>query len=78
MYCNKCGEKNPEEAVYCRNCGAELRQEVKKTEIIESIPNQNYDQQPPKSENKGNDDWKCCCGCLVLIFVIFAIATLIH
>jgi len=77
MYCNKCGEKNPEEAVYCRNCGAELRQEVKKTEIIENIPNQNYNQQP-NTENKGNDDWKCCCGCLILIFVIFAIATLIH
>ena len=77
MYCNKCGEKNPEEAVYCRKCGAELRQEVKKTEIIENIPNQNYNQQP-NTENKGNDDWKCCCGCLVLIFVIFAIATLMH
>ena len=77
MYCNKCGEKNPEEAVYCRNCGAELKQEVKKTEIIENIPNQNYNQQS-NIENKSNDDWKCCCGCLILIFVIFAIATLIH
>ena len=35
MYCRKCGESNPDNAVFCRNCGEKLKEEeVKKTEVI--------------------------------------------
>ena len=28
MYCRKCGEDNPDNAVFCRNCGERLVEEV--------------------------------------------------
>lgn len=33
MYCHKCGENNPDEAKFCKNCGARLKKEetVKKS-----------------------------------------------
>lgn len=41
MFCKNCGEENPENAVYCRNCGAKLVEDVKKTTVIETeIPSQ--------------------------------------
>ena len=38
MYCHKCGENNPDEAKFCKNCGARLKKEetVKKVEVIEA------------------------------------------
>ena len=27
MYCYKCGEDNPDEAKFCKNCGATLKKE---------------------------------------------------
>ena len=39
MFCKNCGEENPENAVYCRNCGTKLIEEVKKTDdMLERIP----------------------------------------
>ena len=55
MFCYKCGEENPDEAKYCRNCGATLKKEetVKKVEVIEA-PN---DQQNTNRHcnNRGNN-----------------------
>ena len=77
MYCRYCGEKNPEEAVFCRNCGKRLKEEVKKTVVIETPKtNQNTNQQrttTTSSSSNGDSDWVGCCLCLIGIFIIFAI-----
>lgn len=85
MYCRECGEKNPENAIYCKNCGIKLKEEAKKTTVIESENinhNSNYTYIPNNTQttksnnNSSDDDWKCCCGCLIVIFIIFALASL--
>ena len=76
MFCKNCGEENPENAVYCRNCGTKLIEEVKKTEVIETPPthnNQNTSNTNTNTTSNGNSDWIGCCLCLVAIFIIFAI-----
>lgn len=81
MFCYNCGEENPDEAKYCRNCGALLKKEetVKKVEVIES-PNyqQNTNNQQTTTtttttKNNDSSNWIGCCLCLVAIFIIFAI-----
>ena len=84
MYCRKCGENNPEEAIYCKNCGVKLKEEeVKKTEVID-IPatnNQNNQQSTNRrttttstsNNNNSGSDWIGCCLCLIAIFIVFAI-----
>lgn len=38
MYCRKCGKENPNEASFCRECGAALdRQSIKPKEVVQSI-----------------------------------------
>ncbi len=82
MFCYNCGEENPDEAKYCRNCGAILKKEgetAKKVEVIEA-PNyqKNTNQQQSTttttSKIKDKSDWIGCCVCLIVIFIIFAIA----
>lgn len=76
MFCRKCGEENPENAVYCRNCGEKLKEEeVKKTEIIEEIPVNDQNSQQTTSTAKSSDNgWiACCCVGLFLIFVLSAL-----
>lgn len=81
MYCRKCGENNPEEAIYCKNCGTKLKEEVKKPEVIETIPITNQNSQQNTSQrttttstsNNNSSDWIGCCLCLIAIFIIFAI-----
>lgn len=78
MFCRQCGEKNPDEAVYCKNCGCKLKEEIKKSEIIEEpIINQNTNNQQSTttSSSSSNDSstWIGCCLCLIGIFIIFAI-----
>ena len=73
MFCRKCGEENPDNASFCRNCGESLKEEeVKKAEIIENThdPNKN----PPKDND---NDWTKCCLCIVVVFVVFGILSLI-
>ncbi|WP_458453263.1 zinc-ribbon domain-containing protein [Methanobrevibacter sp.] len=71
MYCRNCSEENPENAVFCRNCGNRLIEDVKKAEVIET---ENNNAKSTASTN-GNDspDWIGCCLCLIAIFIIFAI-----
>ena len=38
MYCRYCGEQNLDEAVFCKNCGKRLKEEVKKPEVIIEKP----------------------------------------
>ncbi len=75
MFCRKCGEENPNNAVYCRNCGEKLIEEVKKAEVIEA-PKSNQQQTSSSTTNKtseGGSDTLTCCLCLIGIFIIFAI-----
>lgn len=80
MYCFKCGEENPDEAKFCKNCGALLKEEekAKKVEIIEQ-PNthQNtYQKTTTTSSSNSKSDssnWMGCCLCIVVIFIIFSI-----
>lgn len=77
MFCYNCGEENPDEAKYCRNCGAILEKEepAKKVEVIEAPSyQQKTHQQTTTTSNKNvSSDWLSCCICLVAIFIIFAI-----
>ena len=79
MFCYKCGEENPDEAKFCKNCGAVLKKEetVKKVEIVEAPrQQQNTYQQTTSSTSSSNNDgnsWISCCLCIVGIFIIFAI-----
>ncbi len=79
MFCYKCGEENPDEAKFCKNCGALLKKEetVKKVEIVEAPrQQQNTYQQTTSSKSSSNNDgnsWISCCLCIVGIFIIFAI-----
>ena len=84
MYCYKCGEDNPDEAKFCRNCGAPLNrdEEVKKVEVIDS-PNYNQNQQQQRttttttSTSSGSSDsstWiGCCCLGLIVVFILSAL-----
>lgn len=38
MYCNKCGTENPEDAVYCKKCGAAVEAE-EETRVAERVSN---------------------------------------
>ena len=77
MFCKKCGENNPENAVYCRNCGAKLiEEEVKKTEVIDNPTGHNYDNQKTTttgSSSNDSSDAMGCCLCIIAIFIVFAI-----
>ncbi|MDO5814017.1 MAG: zinc ribbon domain-containing protein [Methanobrevibacter sp.] len=81
MYCRKCGESNPDNAVFCRNCGEKLKEEeVKKTEVIEATPNRSSSNESSttKTGGKSNDSTLMgCCGCLILIFIVGAIMSLL-
>ena len=87
MYCYNCGEKNPEEAKFCKNCGATLKKEetIKKVEVIQTpAGNQNTSYQNTQTHtttsttsnsSKDSSDWIGCCICLIVIFIIFGIAS---
>ena len=78
MYCRYCGEENPEEAEYCKNCGKRLKEEIKKPKLIEA-PKREYKQKTQRTttttDRSTNDssDWIGCCMYLIAIFIIFAI-----
>lgn len=76
MFCRKCGEENPENAVFCRNCGERLeKEEVKKTEVIENEVRTNYTDQQSTTGTSSDDDsnWTSCCLCIIAVFIVFAI-----
>lgn len=78
MYCRYCGEQNLDEAVFCKNCGKRLKEEVKKPEVIIEKPKteqHTYQQSTTTTSSSANDnsDWIGCCICLIAIFIIFAI-----
>ncbi|MGN0177004.1 MAG: zinc-ribbon domain-containing protein [Methanobrevibacter sp.] len=87
MICKECGEKNPEIATFCKNCGAKLKEEdVKKTTIIEenTYTNQNETIQGTYTNQSGtttttNESFGLtdCCLCILGIFVIFAIIAIL-
>lgn len=81
MYCYNCGETNPDEATYCKNCGALLKKEetVKKVEVMEAPKSNNNQssQTTVKSSDKDSSDLIGCCLCLIAVFIIFAIIGLL-
>ena len=44
MYCRYCGENNLEEAVFCKNCGKKLKEDVKKVEVVTHTESQDNSQ----------------------------------
>ena len=79
MYCYNCGEDNPDEAKYCKNCGALLKKEetAKKVEVMEAPNYQNNNQQrttTTSSSSTGDSTWiACCCIGLIAIFILSAL-----
>ena len=56
--CLKCGEENPDEAEFCRNCGKKLEEPQPRTS------NRNY------NEKRGPS--KCCIG-IIIVFIVLAV-----
>ena len=82
MFCKKCGEENPENAVFCRNWSERLKEDVKKAEVIEApviSQNNNYQSTTTNTTTtkKGGSDWMSCCFCVIAVFIVFAIFGLI-
>lgn len=79
MFCKFCGEENPDNAVYCRNCGKKLIEYVKKTEVIEETKTYSNNQSTSTTTTSSNDDNGLldCCLCIIGIFLIFAIIGLL-
>lgn len=80
MFCYNCGEENPEEAKYCRNCGASLKKEetIKKVEVMEAPKHQqNANHQKTTTTTKSSSDsslWiGCCCLGIIVIFILSAL-----
>jgi len=81
MFCRKCCEENPENAVFCRNCGERLKEETKKAEVIDTPVNYNQNRNTyentttsTSSSNNNSMNWiACCCIGLFLIFIISAL-----
>ena len=75
MFCKFCGEENPDNAVYCRNCGEKLIEEVKKAEIIEETKTYSNNQSTSTTTTSSKDDNGVlgCCLCIIAIFLIFGI-----
>lgn len=75
MYCRKCGEDNPDNAVFCRNCGERLVEEVKKAEVITDTGanHQETRSTTTTSSSNSNNDLMSCCICVVVIFIVFGI-----
>ena len=84
MFCRKCGEENPENAVFCRNCGERLKDDVKKAEVIDATTTRNSQHTSSTTGTTGttsttssksdSGNWiACCCIGLLLIFILSAI-----
>lgn len=77
MYCRKCGEENPDNAVFCRNCGTKLIEDVKKAEVIDPPSktdyNTNHESTTTTSSKNNSSDWMSCCLCVIVVFIVFGI-----
>lgn len=81
MFCRKCGEENPDNAVFCRNCGTKLTEEVKKAEVIDtpSSTNNQGSSTTTSSSKKDGSNWMGCCLCIIVVFIVFGIfGTIFH
>ena len=80
MFCYNCGEENPDEAKYCKNCGALLKEEkAKKVEVIEQTYQHNTSSTRNTTPNKNdNSQWiGCCCLGLIVIFILIALSSIL-
>ena len=73
MLCRKCGEDNPENAVFCRNCGERLIEETKKAEVIDAAAASSQQKTGSKSISDNTEWIGCCCLGLIIVFIIAAL-----
>ena len=77
MFCKKYGEKIRKTQCLCRNNSGKIKDDVKKTTVIETeIPSQKRESTYTTTDNtssRDSSDVMGCCICLIAIFIIFAI-----
>ncbi len=60
MFCRFCGEENPENAVYCRNCGTKLKEDFDPQDVNEHTTN-NQSSSTTSSLTDDSTSWIGCC-----------------
>ena len=84
MKCPNCDTYNPDNAKFCRTCGINLQENdiFEKEEEKVHTPTVGSDSNYRKSttntkSNGGSSDWASCCICLVVIFIVFALISIL-
>lgn len=70
MYCSKCGQKIPDNAIFCDNCGADQRQKAP----AQISPAPQKAEKPPKQRKKLSGKAKAIISLSVILAVIIGIA----
>lgn len=84
MKCPNCDTYNPDNAKFCRTCGINLQdndifeKEEEKVHTPTVVSDSNYRKSTTNTKsNGGSSDWVSCCICLVVIFIVFALISIL-
>lgn len=84
MKCPNCDTYNPDNAKFCRTCGINLQEndifekEEEKVHTPTVVSDANYRKSTTNTKsNGGSSDWESCCICLVVIFIVFALISIL-